>query len=165
MVDLHGNVDTRLLKIERDNLDGIVIAAAGLERLGESRRVSQYFSPGEMVPAPCQGAIAVEMRDADALVASVLSGIDNEGVRAETICERSFARALGGDCDVPAGASAAIAGGTVTLGAIILSPDGGRAVRGSAASEVVDAERLGARLAHKLLRDGGDELLRSARGR
>ena len=145
VVDLHGNVDTRLLKIERDNLDGIVIAAAGLERLGESRRVSQYFSPGEMVPAPCQGAIAVEMREGDAPMASVLSRIDNGAVRAETICERSFARALGSDCDVPAGASASMVGGTVTLGAIILSPDGGRAVKGSAASEVADAEGLGAR--------------------
>jgi hydroxymethylbilane synthase len=96
-------------------------------------------------------------------VASVLSGIDNERVRAETICERSFARALGGDCDVPAGASAAIEAGTVTLNAIILSPDGGRAVRGWAASEVADAESLGTRLARQLLKDGGDELLRSAR--
>ena len=165
VVDLHGNVDTRLLRVEREeNLDGIVIAAAGLERLGESRRVSQYFSPLEMIPAPCQGAIAVEIREGDEYAREVLSGIDDERVRAETTCERSFARELGVDCDVPAGATATVGGGTVTLHAIILSPDGGRVVRGSAASDLANAEGLGARLARQLLRDGGDELIRGARG-
>jgi hydroxymethylbilane synthase len=163
VVDLHGNVDTRLLRIERDDLDAIVLAAAGLERLGESRRVSHYFSPAEMVPAPCQGAIAVEMRDGDGYVGSILSGIDDERVRAETTCERSFARTLGGDCDVPAGASAAIDAGTLTLNAIILSPDGGRIVKGSAASGFANAEGLGAQLARQLLSDGGGELLRGAK--
>ncbi|MDA4113630.1 MAG: hydroxymethylbilane synthase [Thaumarchaeota archaeon] len=163
VVDLHGNVDTRLLRIERENLDAIVIAAAGLERLGESRRISQYFSPHEMVPAPCQGAIAVEVREEDEYVGSLLSGIDDERVRAETTCERSFARALGGDCDVPAGASAALDAGTLKLSAIILSPDGGTIVKGSATSEVTNAEGLGTQLARQLLRDGGDELLRGAR--
>jgi hydroxymethylbilane synthase len=164
VVDLHGNVDTRLLKVERENLDGIVIAAAGLERLGESGRVSQYFSPREMIPAPCQGAIAVEIREGDEYAREVLSGIDDGRVRAETTCERSFARELGVDCDVPAGATATVGGGTVTLHAIILSSDGGRIVRGSAASELGDAEGLGARLARQLLRDGGDELIRGVRG-
>jgi hydroxymethylbilane synthase len=160
VVDLHGNVDTRLLRMEKLGIDGIVIAAAGLERLGESGRISQYFSSEQMVPAPCQGAIAVEMREGDREVSAILASVDDERVRTETASERSFAKSIGGDCDVPAGANAVLEAGELTLTGVILSPDGSVVVRGSITSETDEAERLGQRLARQLLDGGGNEILR-----
>lgn len=162
-VDLHGNVDTRLVRMGERGLDGIVIAVAGLERLGETARISQYLSVEDMVPAPCQGAIAVEMREGDEGTGAILSRIDDEGVRAETSCERSFAAAIGGDCDVPAGACAALMGGGLTLWGVVLSPDGERVVKRSARSDVDHARSLGRELATELLENGGAEILRDAK--
>lgn len=159
VVDLHGNVDTRLEKLERLGLDGIVLAAAGLERLGQSSRIAQRFSLDEMVPAPAQGAIAVETRMDDEL-SSLLTTIEDEKVRAETTCERSFAAALGLDCDIPAGASAVLEGEELSLTASITSPDGSDVARGSMTSSRGDAEALGRRLANRLLEEGGREILR-----
>jgi hydroxymethylbilane synthase len=160
VIDLHGNVDTRLSRMESSGIDGIVIAAAGLERLGETCRISQYFSSEQMAPAPCQGAIAVEMREGDREVAAVLASVDDARVRTETACERSFAMTIGGDCDVPAGAIATLGAGGLALTAAILSPDGSIVVRGSVASATEGAERLGDRLARQLLQDGGADILR-----
>lgn len=166
VLDVQGNIDTRLTKVGRLGFDGIVLAAAGLERLKETRRISYYFSVDEMVPAPCQGAIAVEMRHGDEEVRKVLSAIDNARVRAETTCERSFARALGGSCDIPAGANAALdSGNSITLVGVILSPDGGRAIRKRTSGKAELAESLGRQLAKDLLDDGGRELLKEGEAR
>jgi hydroxymethylbilane synthase len=164
VVDLHGNVDTRLSKMDKSDIDGIVIAAAGLDRLGESDRISEYFSSERMVPAPCQGAIAVEMREGDEETAAILASVDDKGVRAETICERSFAKSIGGDCDLPAGANAVLAADRLTLTGAILSPDGTITVNGSLASAVEEAEALGDRLARRLLDSGGADILRRYAG-
>lgn len=160
VVDLHGNVDTRLEKLERLGLDGIVLAVAGLERLGRASVISQRFGLNEMVPAPCQGAIAVETREDDDL-ASMLEAIENPQVRTETSSERSFASSLGVDCDLPAGALAQLSGELLTLTAAIVSPDGSRLAKGSMTSSPTDAGGLGNRLAERLLEDGGREILGS----
>jgi hydroxymethylbilane synthase len=159
-VDLHGNVDTRLVRMGENHLDGIVVAVAGLERLGESARITQRFSVNEMVPAPCQGAIAVEMREGDDETFEVLSAVDDTRVRTETSCELSFARTIGGDCDLPAGACATLVDGRLTLVGVILSADGGTVVKRSAVSTASGAAGLGSRLASELLDDGGSEILR-----
>lgn len=160
VVDLHGNVDTRLSKIGHSGIDGIVIAAAGLERLGESRRITQYFTLAEMVPAPAQGAIAVEIRKDDDQMANIVLAIDNRDVRAETTSERAFATALGLDCDVPAGACASLKKNELRLTGSIASLDGREIIRGSLVSDRRGAEKLGRQLAAQLLQNGGEKILR-----
>jgi len=163
VVDLHGNVDTRLSKMDRLGIDGIVIAAAGLERLGETGRISHYFSIDEMMPAPGQGAIAVEMREGDADVGTLLAGIDDPKIRAATESERSFAASLGSDCDVPAGALARLSGRRISLKAAIIEPDGSKVVKAAMTGDVTGAVDLGTRLARQLLEDGGTDILSRVR--
>lgn len=160
VVDMSGNVDTRLRKVAEGRYDAIVLAAAGIIRLGEAGRITQFFSVAEMMPAPCQGAIAVELREDDLETGQHLKKIDDKRVRAETEAERAFATELGSDCDVPAGASAASRDGSIVLSGLIISPDGGKAVKGTLRGNAAAAAELGRTLARDLLSRGGQEILR-----
>lgn len=160
VVDMSGNVDTRLSKVAGGRYDAIVLAAAGIIRLGQAVRITQYFSVEEVMPAPCQGAIAVEVRKDDMETDNLFKKIDNRRVRAETAAERAFATELGSDCDVPAGASAASAGGSLVVSGLILSPDGGRTVKSTLTGTPGAAAELGRTLANDLLSRGGQEILR-----
>lgn len=161
VVDIRGNVDTRIRKIA-SGFDAIVLAAAGLERIGESGRISQLFSIEEMVPAVGQGVIAVEMRRGDASVAKILSKIDDRAARIESSCERAFIERLGGDCYVPIGGCARVSGDSVTMVGLIASEDGRRVVRRSTSSPSSDAIRLGRLVAESLLDAGGEKILAGA---
>lgn len=158
VVDLHGNVDSRLRKVleggTRD-LDAVVLAVAGLERIGEGARISQTFSIDEMVPAVGQGIIAVQMRRDDRDVANVLSQIDDEATGLECACERAFAQRLGVDCNVPVGGCARVSGSKIRMVGMLAKGDGSDSRQKAIAGPSSKAAALGARLAEELLEGAG----------
>lgn len=160
VVELRGNVETRLRKLETLKLDGTVLAAAGLERLGLGSRITQVFGPEEMVPAPCQGIIAVQARRGNSEVLGLLSRIEDPATRAASECERGFSESLGGDCDVPLGAFAASVPEGLTAVGVLADPDGKELVRASAAGGVREARELGQSLAAKVLESGGERIMK-----
>ncbi len=155
VVELHGNVDTRLRRVvdgaTRD-LDAIVLAVAGLERLGEGTKISQTFSIEEMVPALGQGTIAVQMRRGDSDVAKVLAGIHDEATGLESACERAFAQRLGVDCNVPVGGCARVSGSRITMVGMVAKEDGTDYRRRSASGPSSKAASLGTGLAEEFLK-------------
>lgn len=157
VTEIHGNVDTRLEKlgVGEGGFDAVVLAAAGLARLGEAARISQTFSIDEMVPAVGQGVIAVQMRDGDREVAKALSRIDDETTRVESRCEVAFARRLGADCTVPVGGCARASGKTLRVVGMLAGEDGKGMRRASLSGRAEEAPELGRRLAEALLEGGG----------
>ena len=157
VVELHGNVDTRLRKVFGDgarDLDAIVLAVAGLERIGEGARISQRFSVDEMVPAVGQGIIAVQMRRGDGDVAKILSRIDDEVTGLESRCERAFAQRLGADCNVPVGGCARLSGAKIRMVGMLAKEDGTEFRQKQVTGPRSEAADLGARLAEELLEGG-----------
>jgi hydroxymethylbilane synthase len=158
---LRGNVDTRLAKLDRGEYDAIVLAAAGLARLGLAARIRTRLSPEESLPAPGQGALGIECLEARADVRRLLAPL---GEPASALCvraERAVSRALGGSCTLPLGAYAEAAGETISLRALIATADGRRVLRASTQGE--DPEAVGAAAAQALRSQGADEILRSLR--
>ena len=160
VVELHGNVDTRLRTVvgsdqaANHGLDAIVLAVAGLERLGEGARISQTFSIDQMVPAVGQGIIAVQMRRDDRDMARILSQIDDEATALESSCERAFAQRLGVDCYVPVGGCARASGAKIRLVGMMANEDGTGMRRKAVGGDSSDAIALGTRLAEELLTRG-----------
>jgi hydroxymethylbilane synthase len=163
VLELHGNVETRLRKLREEGLDGVVVAAAGLERLGIQEKVAGYFDTEDMVPAVGQGTLALEARKDDTRTCELLGAIDDPETRAATLCERKFSSVLGGDCDVPLAAYARVALDRVRAVGIVATPDGSKIVAGSSEGRSADAAALGARLADRLLSTGGREILEGLR--
>lgn len=160
VVDLHGNVETRLRKLETEKLDGVVLAAAGLERLGLTGRISEVFGTGEIVPAPCQGILAVQARSDDGKTLSLLRKIEDPATRAASRCEGAFSAALGGDCDVPLGAFADVSSEGLSAVGVLADPDGSAFVKAAASGDAGSAEEVGKRLAAKVIGSGGDAILK-----
>jgi hydroxymethylbilane synthase len=158
VVDLRGNVDTRLAKLERGEVDALVLAAAGLQRLGVAPPHLEACDVRLFIPAVGQGALALESRPG--ATAAQLTAIEHRPTRQATDAERAFLIAVGGTCVTPLAAHAAIADGCLTLRALIARPDGTRIIRGERAGAADDAARIGAELAAALLRDGGAAVLR-----
>jgi hydroxymethylbilane synthase len=152
-VPVRGNAGTRLAKVSGGELDAVVLAYAGLARIGRLDAVTQIFGPDEMLPAPGQGALAVECRADRADLASLLTCVDDPASRAATTAERSLLAALQAGCLAPVGAYAA---GTnaVRLDGVVVAADGGTSLRGSAGGPAAEAERLGREVAADLLRRG-----------
>ena len=159
VVFLRGNVDTRLGKWRAGELDAIVLAAAGLERLGVHEVAARPISPDEMLPAIGQGALALECRAADADTRRLLAALDHPESAMAVTAERSFLRALGGDCNTPLAAHATLAGDDLVLRAMVCDPDGTRSLEDTDRAVRADGAGLGARLAERLLARGADELL------
>ena len=157
--DLHGNVDTRLRKLEGGEYDAIVLAAAGLKRLGCDAAITEYLDLAVFVPSPGQGAIAVQARADDARVRALLAPLNHSptqrAVRAETACVRH----LGGGCSLPLGAYVAPNGPRLHLRAMVASLDGRRALTHDATGAADDPAALGACVAETLLDAGARELL------
>lgn len=154
VVELHGNVDTRLRRVAEGSageLDAVVLAVAGLERLGEGVKISQTFSIEEMVPALGQGTIAVQMRSGDGEIAKVLAGISDEATGLEAACERAFARRLGVDCNVPVGGCARVSGSKITMVGMVAKEDGTDYRRRSLSGPRAKAASIGSRLADEFL--------------
>lgn len=159
VTELHGNVGTRLRRLDAKEFDSIVVAAAGMIRLRLQDRVAEPFAPDAMTPAPGQGALAVQARSEDRRVQTVLSAVDDAATRKATETERELAARVGGDCNVPFGALATQSDGRLTLHAVVASPDGGRIVRAQAEGAATDRPRV-VRAVWKDLQDrGGGKIL------
>jgi hydroxymethylbilane synthase len=156
--DVRGNVDTRLRKLATGEYEALVLAAAGLERLGLAQVVTEWLTPAMMLPAVGQGALAVEIRAADPDLATVLSPLDDAATRATVTAERGFLAALGAGCAAAVAAYATLEAGTLTLRGMIGAPDG-RLVRGVQQGDITDPSTLGVALAAALLAAGGAALL------
>lgn len=170
VIDLRGNVDTRIGKVESRQLDAVVLALAGLTRVGRRGDITEIIDPIQMLPAPGQGALAVECRDGEELP-DLLRALDDPESRATVTAERAVLAALEAGCAAPVGALAELAegedGDELWLRAVAISLDGRLAVRGSVSGPPEDAHDLGRRLAEQLREDGADDLIppRDARGR
>jgi hydroxymethylbilane synthase len=159
VVALRGNVDTRLRKLDAGELDAVVLAAAGLRRLGITRADSAFLDPEEFVPAIGQGALAIETRD-DATQA-LLVALDDAATRVAVSAERAFLAHVGGSCRTPLAAHAVVSDGQVHLRALIADPDGSSVVRGIRRGTAHQATDLGHDLADELLGRGGRRILDS----
>lgn len=164
IVDIRGNVDTRLRKLDEGQYDAIVLAAAGLIRLGLAERITQTFSVDEMVPAVAQGALVVECRADDARSRALLAPLDHAPTRAAVSAERTFLRGLGGGCQLPIAAYAEVEQKQLHMRALVIRPDGQRAVRDVMVGEVAQAGALGTQLAQRMLDNGARALMESADG-
>ena len=160
---LRGNVDTRLRKLEQGEYDAIILASAGLKRLGKTEWIKQIIPAEVMCPAAGQGALGIEIRKNDAKTRDLLSFLDDPSARAATTCERALLNRLGGGCQVPIGAFAKIKAGMLHLESMVADPDGSRLLRDS--REGSDAEKLGAAAGAALLGRGGDLILEAVYGR
>lgn len=156
---LRGNVHTRLRKLEESRWSGIILAAAGLKRLGLTSRISEYLPTDTVLPAVGQGALAVEVRSSDARMIETLKAVESPETRATTSAERALLRHLEGGCQVPIGALGTILDGRLKLEACIGSLDGTRLIRGQIDGQPGSAESLGIELAQRLLAEGGAAIL------
>lgn len=156
---IRGNLDTRLRKLDAGEYDALVLAAAGLIRLEHRDRISATLPAEVCVPAPGQGAIAVEVRSGDTRVIDIVRRIDDEVSRAVLTAERAVVARLGGGCQMPLGAYAVVDDGMMTLTAVVLSGDGARAARAEATGPIEDAENIGTDAADVLLLGGAGEIL------
>jgi hydroxymethylbilane synthase len=161
LVDIRGNVETRLRKLAEQNLDGLILAQAGLERLGLSTCITEILDPEWMLPAVGQGALGLECRADDAVTRSILEKLDHWPSSAAVRAERSLLRGLGGGCQVPIGAMTRLEGANLTLRGAVIAPDGSRRVLGEVNGPPEAAEALGHWLANDLLSQGAKELLAS----
>ena len=158
-IPIRGNLDTRLRKLDSGDYDAIVLASAGLRRLQQGARISAYLPVDACVPAPGQGIIAIEVRDGDAAVASRVSTINHRTSGIALAAERAVVRDLGGGCQMPIGAYAAIDDAAVTITAIVVSPDGARAATATIDGRADEPEAAGAAAAEQLLASGAGEIL------
>jgi hydroxymethylbilane synthase len=161
---LRGNVDTRLRKLEAGEFEGIILAAAGVRRLGWTDQVTEYLSPDVCLPAIGQGALALEGRASDAFMRDVAARLDHQPTRLAVTAERALLERLEGGCQVPIAAHATISGETLTMTALVASVNGRRLIRDSIQGLAQAAHRLGIELAERLLAQGGDEILREIYG-
>ena len=162
-VAIRGNAGTRLGKVRAGELDAVVLACAGLARIGHVNAVTQVFEPDEMLPAPGQGALAVECREGEPELAALLRAVTDQASMVAVTAERSLLEALEAGCHAPVGAYAAGAG-TLRMRAAVMSPDGGRVLRAHGAAPAADAWQLGRDLAAELLRSGAADLIRVPEG-
>jgi len=162
MHPLRGNVDTRLRKLESGDYDAIILAAAGLNRLGKTQLVRQVIPAEVMTPAAGQGALAVEIRHGDTATRALLTFLDDRAARTTTTCERSLLKKLGGGCQVPIGALAEMHGSRIRLQAVVAHPDGTRVLRET--SEGDDPVRLGEEVGDTLLLRGANAILEEVYG-
>jgi hydroxymethylbilane synthase len=158
---IRGNLDTRLAKLDAGEFDALILAAAGLKRLGRGSRISATLPAAACVPAPGQGIIAVEARENDRRARELALRINDWRAAAELTAERALVRRLGGGCQMPIGAYAALNGSRMELIGIVISLDGAQAVRANDAGAQTDADALGARMAERLLADGAAAILAS----
>ena len=159
---LRGNVDTRLRKLESGEYDGIILAAAGVTRLGLTALVKQVIPAEIMCPAAGQGALGIEIRRGDEAIRREVTFLDDPAARAATTCERALLDKLGGGCQVPIGAFAEVRDGRLHLQGVVANPDGSQVLRESGEGD--DPEKLGAQVARRLLQRGGEAILQAVYG-
>jgi hydroxymethylbilane synthase len=163
LVDIRGNVDTRLRAVAERRVDAVVLAAAGLRRLGRIGEVTEVLDPLQMLPAPGQGALAVEVRADDPLVVAAVRPLDSADARVAVTAERALLAALEAGCSAPVGALGEVvegaAGAELSLRSVVVAPDGGAELRRMATGSPDDPSGLGRALARVLLEDGAADLM------
>ena len=157
--DLRGNVDTRVRKLDEGQYDAVILAAAGLLRLGLQDRISARISVDEMLPAVGQGAIAIETRNDNEFAVEVTSRLDHRETRVACLAERAFLRGLGGGCQLPIAAHAIVNENELILEGLVAKPDGSEILRDHLSGTVNDAEEIGSALATRLIERGARALL------
>lgn len=162
---LRGNVNTRLAKLDSGEFDAIILACAGLKRLGLAARIRARLDPAESLPAVGQGAVCVECREQDARTNALLAPLNHPATRICVSAERAMNAALEGGCQVPIGGYAVLEGETLYLRGLVGDPDGSQLIRGEIRGGAADAERLGAALAEELLGRGARAILDKVYGR
>jgi len=166
VLPVRGNVDTRLRMVSSGEFDAVVLAVAGLTRLGRTAEITEVFGPDVMLPAPAQGALAVECRDSDvqtAWFAAALGSLDQVGARAAAAAERSLLATLEAGCIAPVGAYATVTDGTLRLRGAVIAVNGSESIAGEVSGSADDASGLGQQLAAALLSRGAMVLLGAAR--
>ena len=158
--DIRGNVDTRISKMLESKYDGLVMAAAGIERLGLQEYITEYFNTEQMLPAPGQGAISVEVKKNNKEIIDLISKINDEKTNLTTHYERSFMNELGGGCNSPIGAYSFISNKKKKITGSILSLDGKKVYKNSLEMDVNNDSNIGKLLAYKLIESGADKLLK-----
>ena len=162
IADIRGNVDSRIGKVHSGEYDAVVLARAGLNRIGRLDEATEVLDPLQMLPAPGQGALAIECRSGDTALVVELEQLDDPHTRAAVDAERAVLATLEGGCSAPIGALADIVEGEdgeeLWVRAVALSPDGGLSVRMSASGALADALGVGTRLANEMLADGAGRL-------
>jgi len=163
ITEIRGNVPTRIRKLDESELDGMILAYAGVHRLGLDSRIRQVIPFGIMLPAVGQGAMAVEIRADDAKVREIVSVLDDPETRNCVTAERAFLRRLEGGCQVPIGAMARVEGDRIYLEGVVGSLDGDKNLRDGITGDIADADALGTRLAEQMLEKGAAEILEEGR--
>jgi len=161
---LRGNLDTRLRKLHNGEYDAIVLAAAGLSRMGWSNKVTEYLPPEVSLPAIGQGALALEGRCKDRFVQALVEKLEHRPTRTAVTAERALLERLEGGCQVPIAAHATVKGDTLIMDGLIASVDGRRLIRDTIQGPASEAQGLGMQLAEKLLAQGGDVILNEIYG-
>ncbi|HNY49738.1 MAG TPA: hydroxymethylbilane synthase [Smithella sp.] len=159
IVPLRGNLDTRLKKIETENLTGVILAAAGMKRMGLAERITQFLPVETMLPAVGQGALGVQIRKDDAELAKACAELNDVTTAAEVTAERAFLRALGGGCRLPIAALGKLDGQMLTLEGMLAAPNGTTMIREKMSGTIKDAEAMGKKLAEIILDKGGRRLM------
>jgi hydroxymethylbilane synthase len=164
VVDLRGNVDTRMRKLEDGEFDAIILAMAGVNRLGLASKITQVLGEDVMLPAVGQGALGIETRADDAATSELAAALDDADSRTCVTAERALLRGLHGGCQIPLGALGVLRGDELHLEAGVFSVAGSECVRSSENGPPGEAREIGTRLAEALIEEGADRLLRLARG-
>ena len=162
--DIRGNVGSRLQKLDNGAYDSLILAAAGMKRLGMERRIRAYLDVADMLPAIGQGALGIEIRSDDAQVEQLVRSLSHEPTRLCVSAERALSRKLYGGCHLPLAGYAQISGETLSMTALVGYPDGSRIVQDAISGAAVDAGKLGYELAEKLLLQGAEEILAEVMG-
>jgi len=156
---LRGNVNTRLAKFENGDYDAIILAAAGLERLGLQHYISQQFTPEQMLPAAAQGVVGIECLESNEALRAILHKLNHAPTAQTTTAERAIAKVLQASCQSPVATHAVISDALMTVTALVAMPDGSESIRDAVQGPSDDAEQLGEELAQRLLASGAGELL------
>jgi len=159
LVPLRGNVDTRLRKLESEELSAIILAAAGLKRLGFEKRITQVISPKTLLPAIGQGALGLEVRRDDERTISLIEFLNHRPTELTVLSERAFLKKLQGGCQVPIAGFARLDGKTVHLTGMVAELDGSELLRDEITGEMDQAKKIGTTLAERLLAAGADKIL------
>lgn len=162
VIPIRGNVDTRLRKLEDGGCEALVMAAAGIHRLGFQARIAEYFSPECMCPAAGQGALAIEIRKGDEKAERAVTPLDHPLSHRAVRAERAMLRRLGGGCQTPIAAHATVKGDGLAIIGVVASPDGAKLIRVSGQGAAGDPEAAGERIAEKLLEQGAEAILNAS---
>ena len=159
IVPLRGNLDTRLRKLEDEDLDAIVLAAAGVKRLGLETRITQYLDDSVMLPAVGQGALCIEIRKGDPVVGPVIEALDDKSTHTVVVGERAFLHRLEGGCQVPIAAHGRLDGESLELTGLVADLDGSTIIKDTVSGPAENAKELGTRLAERILEKGAGPIL------